>query len=41
MLNRPSVRAGIFCLTTVYDDDGIGMYNGFDRYGRVLEVREV
>ncbi len=40
MLSRLSVRADIFCLTTAYDV-GLGMYNGFDWYGRVLEVREV
>ena len=40
MLNRLSVRVDLFCLTTACDV-GIGMYNGFDWYGRILEVREV
>ena len=41
MLNRPSVCDAIFCLAAAYDDGGLGIYNGFDWYGRVLEVREV
>jgi hypothetical protein len=40
MLNRLSVRAEIFCVTTAHHT-GLDMYNGFDWYGRVLEVREV
>ena len=40
MLNRLSVRLDLSSLTATYDV-GLGMYNGFDWYGRVLEVREV
>ena len=39
MLN--SNKCVLSYLNVAYDDGGLGMYNWFDWYGRVLEVREV